>query len=58
MVLWRRPKDDPTVKTPAELQSSTDDIVAQIKHEAQRAKIVTTIIKQRVDLLEAAHRGT
>jgi hypothetical protein len=57
MVLWRRSKDDPTVKTPAELQARTDDIVTQIRVESSRAKIITTIIKQRVDLLEA-HRGT
>lgn len=57
MVLWRRHKDDPTVKTPAELQERTDEVIALMRSETQRAKIVTTLIKQRVDVLEAAHRG-
>lgn len=57
MGIFRRQKTDPTVKTPAELQARTDDIVAEFKAEALRAKKITALIKQRVDVLEA-HRGT
>lgn len=53
----RRSKTDPTVKTPAELQERTDEIVNQFRHEAKRAKIITAVITDRVNVLEA-HRGT
>lgn len=57
--MWHRFKRDrdPSVKTPAELQQRTDEIVSQFKTASREAKIVTTLIKQRVDVLEA-HRGT
>lgn len=57
MMLWRRSKEDPTVRTPAELQKRTDEIVAQFRDVSREAKIITTRIKQQVDVLEA-HRGT
>lgn len=57
MNVWWRRKPDPHVKTPAELQATTDEIVAAFKAESVRAKKITSIISDRVNAL-GAHRGT